>query len=109
MKRAIAFLLVLFFSLSLSTVQHSYASRDMDCLVAADIQFKVINDTNAEFIYFVNDEKNVIQKGQSVGFSYAENTVVYHWVNGQKGNAWFTVSADMHGKSFQLSSLLSNQ
>ncbi len=71
-----------------------------------DIQFKVINNTSAPVDYFVNGNKMTITPGESVGFSFTENTVIYKWENNKKGNTWFTVKADMHGQSYQVSDLL---
>lgn len=107
MKKIIVLASVLFFSLTGFSSSNTYVITDITHVSVSDIQFKVINDTNTDFSYFVGNEMKVIAKGQSVGFSYAENTIIYNWTNNQKGGAWFTVTADMHGKSFNLSSLLS--
>ena len=91
-------------NISTTNINVKYASFDLQ-----DIQFKVINDTQAEFSYAIGGIQKTIAPGQSVGFSYAENTVIHRWTNGQPGAIWFTVKAEMHGNSFQLSSLLTNQ
>lgn len=84
-------------------------SSNKSMLDLQEIQFKVINDTQSDFNYGVGGVQKTIPQGQSVGFSYPENTVIYKWVNGQQGDVWFTVKAEMHGKSYQLSTLLNNQ
>jgi hypothetical protein len=111
MKNRLIFILVFAVSIvSIGTLSSfSTDSGYNSIVVAQDIQFKVINDTQADFSYAVNGVQKTIPKGQSVGFSYPENTVIYKWTNGQQGAAWFTVKADMHGRSYQLSALLSNQ
>ncbi len=110
MKNRLFFIVVFAVSmLSFATLSSFSTDSNKSILVAQDIQFKVINDTQADFSYGVGGVEKIIPKGQSVGFSYAENTVIYKWTNGQQGAVWFTVKADMHGKSFQLSALLNNQ
>lgn len=84
-------------------------SSNKSALGLQDIQFKVINDTPSDFSYGVGGVQKTIPQGQSVGFSYAENTVIYKWTNEQQGDVWFTVKAEMHGQSYQLSALLNNQ
>ncbi|MCX7743327.1 MAG: hypothetical protein N2167_02055 [Flavobacteriales bacterium] len=110
MKNKLIFILVIAISLiSISTfTSFSHDSVNKCTLVVQDIQFKVINDTQADFSYAVNGVHKTIPKGQSVGFSYPENTVIHKWNNGQPGAVWFTVKAAMHGHSYQLSALLNN-
>jgi hypothetical protein len=111
MKNRLIFILAI--AVSLVSLGRSFSfsidSANTYSSVMQDIQFKVINDTQADFSYAVNGEQKIIPKGQSIGFSYPENTVIHKWTNGQVGAVWFTVKAEMHGHSYQLSALLNNQ
>lgn len=111
MKNRLIFILVFAVSAvsigTLSSFSTDFGNNSIS--VTQDIQFKVINDTQADFSYAVGGVQKTIPQGQSVGFSYAENTVIYMWTNGQQGDVWFTVKAEMHGQSYQLTALLNNQ
>lgn len=110
MKNRLIFILVIAASLFSIGTLTSFTLNEANnySSVMQDIQFKVINDTQADFSYAVNGEQKIIPQGQSVGFSYPENTVIHKWTNGQVGAVWFTVKAEMHGHSYQLSALLNN-
>ncbi len=110
MKNRLTFILVVAITLTSLVTLSSFTTNSVNTCssVIQDIQFKVINDTQADFSYAVNGEQKIIPKGQSVGFSYPENTVIHKWTNGQVGAVWFTVKAEMHGHSYQLSALLNN-
>jgi hypothetical protein len=74
-------------------------------IVVSDVQFKVINDTNAAFDYAVDGQHYTIAVNQSKGFSFPAGTIIYRWTNGAQGATWFTVTAEMQGGSFKLSEL----
>ncbi len=70
-----------------------------------DIQFKVMNDTNAPYDYYANNTHLTLEAGSSNGFSYTAGTVIYKWTNNAQGAAWFTVTAGMQGQSYTVSGL----
>jgi hypothetical protein len=71
--------------------------------VADNIQFKLINDTQNDIDYCVNDTHYVIKKDESVGFSFAAGTVVKKYSDNKCGEQWFKISADKHGTSIKVS------
>lgn len=71
----------------------------------SNIEFKVINDTGAEYKYCVNGGHNYIASGASKGFSYSEGTEIKHLDGSNCGKTWFKVTSSMHGKSFKISEL----
>ena len=71
----------------------------------SNIEFKVINDTGAEYKYCVNGGHNYIPANGSVGFSYSEGTEIKHLDGSNCGKTWFKVTSSMHGKSFKISEL----
>lgn len=86
------------------TVQ-SFTSSSTKVEKLSNVEFKVINDTGAEYKYCVNGGHNYISAGASKGFSYSEGTEIKHIDGSNCGKTWFKVTSSMHGKSFKISEL----
>lgn len=69
------------------------------------ISFKLSNDTGESFTFFVNGEKQIIKDGQTLSFSFAAGTKIYHSENDKAGALWFEVTESMSGKKFNVSDL----
>lgn len=71
----------------------------------ADVNFKLSNDTGAQFVYWVNGKSEKIKDGQTVSVSLPTGTQVYHDEGGAQGSLWFEVTDSMNGKKFNVSDL----
>lgn len=70
-----------------------------------NIDFKVENNTGAEFKYCVNGGHNYILKGATKSFSYSVGQE-FKYIDGSNcGKTWFKVRSDMAGKTFKVSDL----
>jgi hypothetical protein len=69
------------------------------------IDFKIENNTGAEFNYCVNGGHNYINNGSTKSFSYSEGQDFYYIEGGNCGKLWFKVSSSMSGKTYKVTDL----
>ncbi len=71
----------------------------------SNIDFKIENNTGAEFKYCVNGGHNYINKGATKSFSYSVGQE-FKYIDGSNcGKTWFKVKSDMAGKTFKVGDL----
>ncbi|MEY4925728.1 MAG: hypothetical protein RI894_164 [Bacteroidota bacterium] len=68
-------------------------------------EFSIINDTNADYQYFMGGSVETIKKGNTRTFSCPEGIEIYHLENDGKGKLWFTVSPVFNKQVFKLSEI----
>ncbi|HYG51834.1 MAG TPA: hypothetical protein VD905_13075 [Flavobacteriales bacterium] len=73
--------------------------------VSGNIDFKIENNTGAEFNYCVNGGHNYISNGSTKSFSYSVGQDFYYIENSNCGKQWFEVSSDMQGKTYKVTDL----
>lgn len=70
-----------------------------------NIDFKIENNTGAEFKYCVNGGHNYINKGATKSFSYSVGQE-FKYIDGSNcGKTWFKVESGMAGKTFKVTDL----
>jgi hypothetical protein len=74
--------------------------------VMGNVDFKITNNTSAEFKYCVNGGHNYISSGSTKAFSYSAGQDFYLIDGSNCGKQWFEVSSDMNGKEYKLTDLL---
>ena len=70
-----------------------------------NVEFKITNNTSAEFKYCVNGGHNYISSGSTKSFSYSAGQDFYYVEGSNCGKKWFEVSSDMNGKVYKLTDL----
>lgn len=73
---------------------------------SGNVEFKITNNTSAEFKYCVNGGHNYISSGSTKSFSYSSGQEFYYIEGSSCGKQWFEVSSDMNGKDYKLTDLL---
>lgn len=73
--------------------------------VRGNIDFKIENNTGAEFKYCVNGGHNYINAGSTKSFSYSVGQDFYYIEGSNCGKQWFEVSSDMAGKTYKVTDL----
>lgn len=73
--------------------------------VLGNIEFRIENNTGAEFKYCVNGGHNYINKGATKVFSYAVGQE-FKYIDGSNcGKTWFKVESGFAGKTFKVTDL----
>lgn len=70
-----------------------------------NVEFKITNNTSAEFKYCVNGGHNYISSGSTKSFSYSAGQDFYYIEGSNCGKLWFEVTSDMNGKEYKLTDL----
>ena len=70
-----------------------------------NVEFKITNNTSAEFKYCVNGGHNYISSGSTKSFSYSSGQDFYYIEGSNCGKLWFEVTSDMNGKEYKLTDL----
>ena len=70
-----------------------------------NVEFKITNNTSAEFKYCVNGGHNYISSGSTKSFSYSAGQDFYYVEGSNCGKLWFEVTSDMNGKEYKLTDL----
>jgi hypothetical protein len=70
-----------------------------------NVEFKITNNTSAEFKYCVNGGHNYISSGSTKSFSYSAGQDFYYVEGSNCGKQWFEVTSDMNGKEYKLTDL----
>lgn len=70
-----------------------------------NVEFKITNNTSAEFKYCVNGGHNYISSGSTKSFSYSSGQDFYYVEGSSCGKLWFEVTSDMNGKEYKLTDL----
>lgn len=83
----------------------SLNERTSSELRKGNIEFRIINDSNADYVYCANGGHNTISKGTTKVMSFSEGTELKHVSSGSCGSTWFKVTSSMGGKTFKLSEL----
>lgn len=94
----------LLFGIASFTTTNKVAKK-LELAPTANIDFKITNDSSAEFKYCVNGGHNYISKGSTKSFSYSVGQTFYYIEGSNCGKKWFEVTSAMAGKSYKLSEL----
>ncbi len=89
-------------SSSFTTINKTTSSENR----MGNVEFKITNNTSAEFKYCVNGGHNYISSGSTKSFSYSSGQDFYYIEGSSCGKQWFEVTSDMNGKEYKLTDLL---
>ena len=70
-----------------------------------NIEFRLINDTGADFKYCANGGHNTISKGTTKVMSFQDGTEIKYVDGSSCGKTWFKVSSSLSGKTYKISEL----
>ncbi len=68
-------------------------------------EFSIVNDTDADYLYFIGGSIEVIKKGNTRTFSCPEGIEIFHIEKDGKGKLWFTVNSLFNKRVFKLSEI----
>lgn len=103
MKRIVLSIAIL---LGISNGYYTYGGTSSFYIVS-EIQCKLRNDTNLDFVYSINGVTYTLEPGKSVGLSYPENTELFHTRSGSvRPVMLLKITASTQGKSLLVSELL---
>lgn len=88
-------------SFTASSADNSSAER-----MKGNIEFKIVNNSGADWKYCANGGHNTISKGTTKTMSYSEGTELKYIDKGNCGGSWLKVSSSMNGKTYKLSELM---
>ncbi len=71
-----------------------------------NIEFKIVNDSDADWKYCANGGHNTISKGTTKSMSFSDGTDLKYVSNGNCGGSWLKVNSSMSGKTYKLSQLM---